>query len=695
MSSRLSILRRSRARRLSGGGSARSRGRAPGLVLALVLGLAPGAPGQAGVDPVPSLPVAPEPPPAITVDPISGGLDASTDTAPPPRAFLPAAVTLYSIGEPTAEEQLYLEHINRARANPAAEAALWRGTTDPDVLSAYNGFVVDLNLMVTQISALAPAQPLSFNVQLLSSARRHTRDMFTGAFQSHVGSDGSNPGSRITGAGYAWTTYGENVFAYARSVTHGHAGFEVDWGGGTGGMQTPPGHRQNIHNPNFREIGLGVTNGVNGSVGPQLVTQDFAARAGLTPFITGVVYYDFNSNGAYDVGEGLGGVRVDVPGSDYFAVTAGSGGYSVPVPANGTYSVTFSGPHLAATTRSVTVSGGLNAKLDWRPTYTPPSISGPQALSVGRPGAYTFAAVGGATNYQWKHSRRSPLTVVEGAEAGTNNLLLAVSAGYDVLQTTARASGNYAFRLAHPQPVDQFVTLQWLVRPGANGRLALSSRLGWSTAGQLARIQVTTNAGLSWQDLWTLAGNGTGGQTAFVRLTNSLAAYAGREIQVRFAYDHAGGTYFNQTSSGVGWYFDDISFSDCEQLVDTQVATAGGTGFTFTPAAPAEYALRVRARVGDAYLDWGPAALASASGSAPTVVRIMTSPVLAGNRASFEFAVESGSPASFTVEMATSPAGPWSPDASAVITTLVPGVRYRAQCATSPLGRCFYRIAAR
>src|SRR5678815_1130153 len=43
----------------------------------------------------------------------------------PPRPakgiFLAAAPALYSIGDPIDEEQLYLEYINRARANPPEE----------------------------------------------------------------------------------------------------------------------------------------------------------------------------------------------------------------------------------------------------------------------------------------------------------------------------------------------------------------------------------------------------------------------------------------------------------------------------------------------------------------------------------------------------------------------------------------------
>src|SRR3954466_11065024 len=70
-------------------------------------------------------------------------------TAPPP-AYPPvtsekpefrsremtAASTVYSIGDPTPEEQLYLEDINRARANPPVEGLFLSRATDPEILSA-------------------------------------------------------------------------------------------------------------------------------------------------------------------------------------------------------------------------------------------------------------------------------------------------------------------------------------------------------------------------------------------------------------------------------------------------------------------------------------------------------------------------------------------------------------------------------
>ena len=71
-----------------------------------------------------------------------------------PKAEIQAAQTLYSIGDPTAEEQLILEFINRARADANAEAQRLANTTDEDVLNAIDFFGVDLDVMINQFSTL-------------------------------------------------------------------------------------------------------------------------------------------------------------------------------------------------------------------------------------------------------------------------------------------------------------------------------------------------------------------------------------------------------------------------------------------------------------------------------------------------------------------------------------------------------------
>jgi len=309
---------------------------------------------------------------------------------------------LYSIGNPSNEEQLHLEYINRARADALVEANRLANETDPSITSAYSFFGVTGANIVNQFQwyvtqgAATPAidfaqhtQPLSFNERLLTASELHSQDMFAHEFQGHD-SSASPPsplvpfgslGDRLDAVGYVGQA-GENVYSYSESPREAHAAFDVDWGNVTNfgdfynpafngqGMQNAAGHRLNLHNPAFKEIGVGVVLGTNGSVGPQVVTQDFGNPGDVT-FVTGVVYEDLNANNFYDLGEGRSGVRIDVDGSAYYAVSTASGGYSVPVTGNGAYNVTFSGGGFANYATTATVTGGLNVKVDYLAVAAP------------------------------------------------------------------------------------------------------------------------------------------------------------------------------------------------------------------------------------------------------------------------------------------------------------------------------------
>jgi hypothetical protein len=300
----------------------------------------------------------------------------------------------YSIGNPTDEEQLYLELINRARADAIGEAQRLAAATDPDILSAYNFFGINPQDIVDQFTYyvnLDPAedtfdnfaQPLSFNEKLLTAARLHSQDMFENEFQGH-NSSGNPPsplvpfgglGQRLDVVGYNGAA-GENVYSHASSPEEGHAAFGVDWGNVTNfgdfynpafdgqGMQNAAGHRLNIHNTDFKEVGVGVVNGTNGEVGPQIVTQDFGDPGDIA-LVTGVVYEDLNANSFYDLGEGRSGVRVDLEGSAYYAISSSSGGYTLPAAGDGVFDVMFSGGGFSPFTTTATISGGLNVKIDY------------------------------------------------------------------------------------------------------------------------------------------------------------------------------------------------------------------------------------------------------------------------------------------------------------------------------------------
>ncbi len=284
---------------------------------------------------------------------------------PLPTPFRPRAATLYSHGNPTAEEQLLLEMVNRARANPPAEGARLASTTDPDVLSAYSFFNVNLAQLQSQFNSYPVRPPIAFNASLITAARLHSQDMAANNFQGHNGSNGSTLVQRIESAGYTgWTSAGENVYAYSKSVFFGHAGLNVDWG-------VPSlGHRKSIMNfeansPIFREIGIGIVSESNPAtdVGPLVITQDFGKSSSI--FVVGVAYQDLNKDGFYSTGEGLPNVSITTSIGDFYAVTSQSGGYAIPLTqTQGSLTVTASGGGFSPTVQSVNLNGA-NVKADF------------------------------------------------------------------------------------------------------------------------------------------------------------------------------------------------------------------------------------------------------------------------------------------------------------------------------------------
>lgn len=612
----------------------------------------------------------------------------------PPK---PEGTTLYSIGEPTDEEQLYLEYLNRMRANPTAEGQRLATTSDPSIQSAYASFNVDLSLMQSEFATNPAVPPLAMNAKLTAAARWHSGDMLTNQYQGHYQTNGSvvmSPGDRIATNGYSAGSWGENVFSYAESVPQGHAAFAVDWGGGVGGMQTPPGHRDNMLTGAFREVGVGVIDGVNGSVGPQLVTEDFATQLSSTPFVTGVVYFDLNGNGFYDLGEGIGGVTVNSAGSSYYTITADSGGYALPVPGNGTYILTFTAPGLS-TQVTATIGGLQNTKIDLKPVYSPPTVSGPNPASLNQNNGYNISAVPGATAYQWEQAQLAPYTLVEGAENGLGNVTAVTSAGYSVISTFKAASGTHSFNLMHSQAADQILTLNPILLVSAASQFSFSKFIGFALSNEVSEAQISSDGGLNWQTLWSQPGNAGASavDTAFTRQTLSLAAYAGKIVQVRFVYAYNGGLYFN-SGSGLGLYVDDISVSGAQQVIGAATnGISSGTSFTFNPKALTNYLLAARAQINTRTLPWGPAFTVGVTTSAPpAVVQLAGPPSVSGNQVQITFNVSNfRTGMSFQLLRASDLPGTWSQDTTATLQTVAPNSQFRFTTTTAGT-HSFFRV---
>ncbi|MET7763997.1 CAP domain-containing protein [Streptomyces sp. NPDC005393] len=168
------------------------------------------------------------------------------------RKIAVAAVALAAVGVPSAAMAAQQGHVARRAAAPTASTA----SSAPTASSAQKQ-VVDL---VNSERGKAGCQPLTVNEKLTKAAQDHSEDMAAHNNMSHSGSDGSSPGDRIERAGYSWSTYGENVaqgYRTPKSVMDG-------W-------MSSPGHKANILNCDFKEIGVGFAQSGN------YWTQDFGA----------------------------------------------------------------------------------------------------------------------------------------------------------------------------------------------------------------------------------------------------------------------------------------------------------------------------------------------------------------------------------------------------------------------------------
>ncbi|OLZ65354.1 RNA polymerase [Streptomyces sp. IMTB 2501] len=117
--------------------------------------------------------------------------------------------------------------------------------------------------LVNKERSAAGCSSLTENPQLQKAAQGHSDDMAARHFFDHTNPDGADPGQRITAAGYQWSTYGENIAQGQQTA----AAVMQSW-------MNSPGHRANILNCSFRDIGVGVHKGEGGP----WWTQDFGAK---------------------------------------------------------------------------------------------------------------------------------------------------------------------------------------------------------------------------------------------------------------------------------------------------------------------------------------------------------------------------------------------------------------------------------
>ena len=250
----------------------------------------------------------------------------------------------------TAVEQMILELVNRARLDPAAEAARY-------------GIALNEGVPAGDTISTASKQPLAMNETLLGTARAHSQDMIDRDYFGHDTPEGLDPFERMNNAGYDFSTAGENIADVTSSnpITNASTIFlhqilfvDTNFPG--------RGHRVNILNSAYQEIGVGQVTGDFQGSNASMLTEDFGIR-GNQQFLTGVSYADADHDNFYSIGEGRGSMSV-VVGSQS-TTTGAAGGYSLATVSSGVQTVTFSNGGLASPINvSVSIAANTNAKVD-------------------------------------------------------------------------------------------------------------------------------------------------------------------------------------------------------------------------------------------------------------------------------------------------------------------------------------------
>ncbi len=200
----------------------------------------PGEPGTtATASPDPSTPTAT--PTGPTASPTRPTSPPASPTTPAPPVTTAPATTTPPVATPSATTPTV------TTPPPSGNAAL-----EAEVLT-----------IVNQERVKAGCPEVTADDRLTAAARGHSADMAARGYFSHTTPDGVRFADRITEAGYRWSAAGENIAKGQRTPQAVMTGW-----------MNSAGHKANILNCGFKNLGVGVAADAGGAL---LWTQDFAS----------------------------------------------------------------------------------------------------------------------------------------------------------------------------------------------------------------------------------------------------------------------------------------------------------------------------------------------------------------------------------------------------------------------------------
>jgi hypothetical protein len=283
--------------------------------------------------------------------------------------------------------------------------------------------------------------------------------------------------------------------------------------------------------------------------------------------------------------------------------------------------------------------------------------------------------------------------VADYATNGLANFSFSPTPDYSLFTNSPDGSGT-CFHLLHPdntELVPQLLQLNRLLFPASNTVVSFKSQLGYATTNEIARLQVSTDSGASWHDLYTLAGVPSGMvESSVSQHMFYLSNYAGQSTLLRFNYDFPPASYYTwypQTDNYIGWCIENIVVTNSQQLVNLTTNSTASTNFTFTPTQTGSYNLEAEPVIFTQFpLSFGPAKLITVI---PSLV--MSTPVVSNGTVRLDFTIAPPTNANFKLLQANQLGVGWTTNAGATLTTNILGSSYRFTTTNGPAMR-FYRI---
>lgn len=356
------------------------------------------------------------------------------------------------------------------------------------------------------------------------------------------------------------------------------------------------------------------------------------------------------------------------------------------------YAITINNVVTAAGTKVFTYNVTVFDPATTGADYFPLTVSGSSqpVVNVGNPYRCTPATNPNITGYQWLTAQATNGNLVDNALNGTTNFIVSPVPAYPIVTNPPVGSGK-CFHLAHGDPVPQLLQFKEHLFPTNTTTVSFKSLLGYASTDEIARVQISINGGTSWQDIYTQTGNGSA-ESIFITHTLSLSGYAGKETLLRFNYDFpfSFGSYYAQIDPHYGWCIENIVVTNTQQLVHFATNSTSSTNFTFTPMQTGNYVLQARGVIFNEFpLDSGTVKQVTAIVGPPVIT--LSAPIISGSQVKINFTLASGLASTFHLLEVNQLGGTWATNASAVLTTNIPGSSYQFTT-TNGLVTRFYRV---